>query len=293
MMRWRMGRRRLLLRIGQALRAVHGVDVAFILLGGGPLEAEYQAVAPTRIVRRHDRSWTACIQAARATGCNAAIVSSAASARAVPLLQAHGIHSVLLVHELPRLLREKALLEALRQGLGRGGHGGLPGRIGARPVLRRAGRWRRSASVVLPQGIDDHRATPRRTGRDPGRIACAAGASPGAGHGLCGSAEGVRPVPASLACTRSRERRRSASPGPAGSIPAIQAYLGAEIAAAEAHWLLPLPGSARRPGRLARRGRRVPADLAGRPAALGGAGGHGGRHARGRVRRTRAACRSC
>ena len=104
----RHGAQTLLLRIGRALQARHGIAVAFLLLEGGPLEAEYRAVAPVTVAADLDHL-ADLARSARAGGCSAALVNSAASARAVPVLQRNGVSSVLLVHELPRLLHEKGL----------------------------------------------------------------------------------------------------------------------------------------------------------------------------------------
>ncbi len=122
---------------------VHGVEVAFLLLGGGLMEAEYRAVAPDTVARDAEQL-DALAAGARADGCSAAIVNSAASARAVPPLARHGIAAVLLVHELPRLLRENGLLDRLRQA------------------------WRAATTVVFPaESVRDRCCEAHR--RDPGR----------------------------------------------------------------------------------------------------------------------------
>ena len=41
----------LLLHIGRVLRAAHGIDCGFLLLGGGALQARYEAVAPVLIAQ--------------------------------------------------------------------------------------------------------------------------------------------------------------------------------------------------------------------------------------------------
>ncbi len=112
----RHGAQTLLLRIGRALQAQHGVAVAFLLLEGGPLEAEYRAVAPVTVASGQE-TLEAMARSARAAGCSAALVNSAASARAVPVLQRNGLPSVLLVHELPQLLHEKGLAGPLRDAM--------------------------------------------------------------------------------------------------------------------------------------------------------------------------------
>jgi glycosyltransferase involved in cell wall biosynthesis len=110
------GAQTLLLHIGRVLRRVHGVEVCFLLLAGGALEAEYKAVAPV-IVATDPARLDEIAAATRASGCTAAIVNSAASAHACTALERGGIATTLLIHELPRLIREKGLLPGLREGV--------------------------------------------------------------------------------------------------------------------------------------------------------------------------------
>ena len=222
----------LLLCIAQALRAVHGVDIGFVLLAGGPMEAAYRAVAPTMIVDGEE-SLDALLRSARATGCNAAIVNTAASAAAVRTLQQHGIHSVLLVHELPRLLREKALLEPLRIGLAAADTVVFPAEL-VRDRCFEALGVSPAHTVVVPQGIE---CPPPPS--DPERKATRAalhvpeGALLALGMGYADLRKGFDLF---------LQVWRAMRAGPAavclvwagGMDPATQAYLGAEIAAAEA-----------------------------------------------------------
>ncbi len=142
------GAQMLLLRIGRAMRTVHGVDIAFLLLAGGVLEPDYRAVAPTTVVHGTGQL-DALIRSSR---CDAAIVNSAASAGAVPPLRRHGIHSVLLVHELPRLLREKGLIEPLRQGFADADTVVFPAEL-VRDRCCQAMGATPGRAVVLPQGV--------------------------------------------------------------------------------------------------------------------------------------------
>ena len=109
------GSQLLLLHIGRELVA-RGVGVTFLLLGGGKLEAEYRAVAPTTLfagaeeLARH-------AAALAASGFRAAIVNTSASGLACAALASHGIACTLLLHEMPRLLRERRLIEAGRAGV--------------------------------------------------------------------------------------------------------------------------------------------------------------------------------
>ncbi len=144
------GSQLLLLHVGRAL-VDRGVGVSFLLLGGGPLEAEYRLVAPTTLfagaeeLARH-------AAALAASGFRSAIVNTSAAGHACAALAAHGIACTLLLHEMPRLLRERRLLEA-----------GSAGVAAARHVVFAAGfvRDRYHAlialaperTVILPQGL--------------------------------------------------------------------------------------------------------------------------------------------
>lgn len=109
------GAQHLLLQIGRSFARRCGVQVEFLLLEGGEMEAEYARVAPTRVLARHEELAAYCAEAA-ARGVVRALVNTAAAAWAVPVLREAGVESVLLIHELPRLLRERHLLEGAQQG---------------------------------------------------------------------------------------------------------------------------------------------------------------------------------
>jgi len=111
------GAQHLLLNIGRTLRTSFGVDVEFLLLGDGEMTAEYAAVAPLTVAR-DPAALTAKLQSLREARLTGAIVNTTASGHVVPMLAAQGIHSVLLVHELPRILHEKGLEASARAGIG-------------------------------------------------------------------------------------------------------------------------------------------------------------------------------
>ncbi len=109
------GAQHLLLHLGRQLRRAHGVDVRFLLGGGGGLLPEYEAAAPTVVVAGA-AALARAVREAATDGVGAAIVNTCAAADACALLDAAGIAPVLLVHELPRLLRERGLVDAARAG---------------------------------------------------------------------------------------------------------------------------------------------------------------------------------
>ena len=226
------GAQTLLLRIAKALRSVHGVDIGFVLLAGGPMEAAYRAVAPTMVVAGHE-TLDVLIRAARATGCNAAIVSTAAAAAAIRSLQHHGIQSVLLVHELPRLLREKGLLEPLRIGMAAADTVVFPAEL-VRDRCFEALGVPPAHTVVLPQGIDcpsPALEADRQAVRAGLRVPDGAILAIGMGY-----ADLRKGFDLFLQVWRAmRAESAAVCLVWAGAIdPATQAYLGAEIAAAEA-----------------------------------------------------------
>lgn len=109
------GAQHLLLHLGRQLARAHGVEVRFLLLGGGRLLPEYEATAPTAVAA-DPAALEAAVRDAHARGIRRALVNSAAAAPACEALDAAGIASTLMVHELPGLLRARGLLDAARRG---------------------------------------------------------------------------------------------------------------------------------------------------------------------------------
>ena len=115
------GSQLLLLNIGRALRQSRGIEVTFLLFGEGALLERYRAAAPTIVLNgAEDLSRTAVDLFAR--GIATALVNTCAAAQAVAPLRAAGIDATLLVHELPRLLRQRDLVDVARQGASAANH---------------------------------------------------------------------------------------------------------------------------------------------------------------------------
>lgn len=110
------GAQQLLLNIGKTLRSAFGVDVKFLLLSGGQLEGDYAAVAPLTVLKDFG-SLAATVRDLRERGFTAAIANTTALGQAAALLTENGIRTVLLVHELPRLMHEKGIEGAARAGI--------------------------------------------------------------------------------------------------------------------------------------------------------------------------------
>ena len=145
------GAQLLLLNLVRTLQRVNGVEVAVLLLGDGGLLAEYRAAAPVTVLPGgHDLARQAASLAAQ--GFRTALVNTAVAAGTVAALTAAGIGCTLLVHEMPRLLRERGLVETAREGAG-----------AARQVVFAAAHVRDrfaelapmdpARAVVLPQGV--------------------------------------------------------------------------------------------------------------------------------------------
>ena len=110
------GAQMLLLHLARTLRRQHGIVPRILLLGGGDLVPDYEAegivdLAPNEPALQHH------VATYRAQGITAAIVNSLASARACAPLAEAGLRSILLVHEMPRLVEERALRGVARQGM--------------------------------------------------------------------------------------------------------------------------------------------------------------------------------
>jgi glycosyltransferase involved in cell wall biosynthesis len=110
------GAQHLLLNIGRTLRSALNIDFEYLLLSGGAMEADYRAVAPVTLLKQAGELPSA-LQQLREKGFSAAIVNTCAAGRAVKLLAEMGIRTISLIHELPRLLREKNLEELARMAL--------------------------------------------------------------------------------------------------------------------------------------------------------------------------------
>jgi glycosyltransferase involved in cell wall biosynthesis len=143
------GAQMLLLQIGRQLARCHGVAVEFLLLGDGALADSYAATAPTTVLRDR-RTLPAHLAQAAARGISRALVNSAASAHLVVPLQRAGIESVLLVHELPRLLQRYGLVTAARAGA-----------AAARTVIFPAHSVRSAFSALVPVSAARARVMPQ------------------------------------------------------------------------------------------------------------------------------------
>jgi glycosyltransferase involved in cell wall biosynthesis len=149
------GAQTLLLNIGRVLRRDFGVEFEFLLLDGGAMQAEYAAVAPVTVAANDAQLGDKLRRLAEAGFCGA-IVNTLAAGRTVAYLQAAGIEPVLLVHELPRILREKQLTEIARQGLNQAGSIVFSAAFVRDTVLRELGVPNDDRMRIWPQGAYKH-----------------------------------------------------------------------------------------------------------------------------------------
>lgn len=95
----------LALNLGQTLISRFGVRVCFVLLDGGPLLEQYQAVGAAHVVRTRTDDAALLCKKLREAGYSLAIANTTVSGRLVPSLKSAGFEVVSLIHELPNLIR--------------------------------------------------------------------------------------------------------------------------------------------------------------------------------------------
>ncbi|PCJ07332.1 MAG: hypothetical protein COB16_11655 [Rhodobacteraceae bacterium] len=103
---YRHGGQLLVKNMARVLTARYGVEVAIIVLGEGPLVAEYRKIAPTYQVGGDAAELEGVLASLRQDGYRKAIVNTTVSGWVLPYLKAQGYFAVSLIHELPRLIRE-------------------------------------------------------------------------------------------------------------------------------------------------------------------------------------------
>ena len=146
------GAQTLLLEVGRRLRRETGIEVEFLLLEGGRMEDAYRQVAPLALAQG-EAQLRARAAALAARGFTAAIVNTTAAGRAVPILAEAGIRAVQLVHELPRIIREKQLAEGARAGLLAAEQVVFPAPFVRDAVLEELGLTVQAKALVRPQGL--------------------------------------------------------------------------------------------------------------------------------------------
>ena len=107
------GAQHLLLNIGRSLRRRFGLEIQVVVLDGGKLEDNYRELGGLKVCQTIV-GLEAHIWGLREKGYTVAIVNTNGAASSVPILKRAGFQVTMLVHELPRLLREKQLIVSAR-----------------------------------------------------------------------------------------------------------------------------------------------------------------------------------
>lgn len=236
------GAQQLLVSIGTTLRRSFGCEVEFLLLGGGAMEAAYRRIAPTTVVAGPAAA-AARIGALAARGFRHAIVNTTASGPVVSALRAAGIGATLLVHELPRLIREKDLAEGARAGISAAQKVVFPSPFVRDEVLSTVGLEADGRIVLRPQGIYKDLSAPADAEE---RIRTELGMGPEdrlvLGIGYADMRKGFDLFLQLWRLLRWRGRRRVHLCWLGGIDPALEGWLGDEIAGAKATGTFHVPG---------------------------------------------------
>jgi len=145
------GAQHLLLNIGRTLSKMFGMEIEFLLLDGGRLEGKYREIAPT-FVGSTGPAYKKRLQEYKDRGFTHAIINTTAAAKVLPDLVRLGIDATLLVHELPRILKEKNLLEDTRTGLQLAKHVVFPAKFVRDAVNEALELTAAENQLILPQG---------------------------------------------------------------------------------------------------------------------------------------------
>lgn len=166
----------LILHVAQVLRRELGLEVTTVLLGDGPLRKEFEEVGPlVDFTRPHWRTVpsqavvkarAAQLRGLRAAGYEYAICNTTVSGTLVPLLHENGFKTLVLVHELPALLRQLNLTEVAAAAAGLADRVVFPATF-VRDRFNEVAAVEEGRSAIRPQGL--YRANPFRGDRAPAR----------------------------------------------------------------------------------------------------------------------------
>jgi glycosyltransferase involved in cell wall biosynthesis len=146
------GAQHLLLNIGRTLRSHFGVETSVILLDGGKLEKDYRELGQL-MVGGKSAALEAHLWSLKESGYSSAIVNTSAAASIVPALTKAGVEVTMLVHELPRLLREKKLVPDARAAALRASNIVFPAAFVRDQFCGELELQRVNDMLVLPQGM--------------------------------------------------------------------------------------------------------------------------------------------
>ncbi|MDO6460986.1 glycoside hydrolase family 99-like domain-containing protein [Granulosicoccaceae sp. 1_MG-2023] len=108
---YRHGAQMLLLNMAAIYRNQFGMDVTIVLLSGGPLLPEYEALADVHVIERDGEQ--AVLDLIGEAQFSQAITNTSVSGRVVKAIRRRGIRVLSLIHELPKLITEYGLEESV------------------------------------------------------------------------------------------------------------------------------------------------------------------------------------
>ncbi len=146
------GAQQLLLNLGRVARRSFGLEVEFLLLDGGKMEAAYKAVAPLTVAA-NETAVDDRLKALAEQGFSHAIINTTAAARIVDRARSAGIEPIVLVHELPRIIREKHLTPGARMAVEAARHAVFPAPFVRDELLRELQAEASDRLLILPQGV--------------------------------------------------------------------------------------------------------------------------------------------
>jgi len=97
-----------LLGIARILARDFGIEIAIVLLGGGPLVGRYNDLAETHVCTTPGEMQSV-FEELSAAGFTAALLNTVVTGVAVPVLKEAGFHVTGMIHELPRIIQERNL----------------------------------------------------------------------------------------------------------------------------------------------------------------------------------------
>lgn len=159
---WPHGAQHLLVNIARRLKSDCGVQVEFLLLDGGTLEETYRDVAP--VTKADGGTLAAKVEGFKMRGFAHAIVNTVAAGLILPHLQNHGIDAICLVHELPRIIREKKFAAGAKAALELSRHAVFPAAVVRDQVAAEVGVEVDDRMLLLPQGMYTQLAEPEDGG---------------------------------------------------------------------------------------------------------------------------------
>ena len=143
----------LALNIARMLSADMHRRIEIILLGGGPLKAEFEKYGTTHELSDVDGPGAAAlVRRLKREGCEAAICNTTVSGHLVPLLKSNGIRVLSLIHELPGVVDEYRLHEVAREIAQHADKVVFPAPIVA-DGFEKVAKIDRNKCIIRPQGL--------------------------------------------------------------------------------------------------------------------------------------------